>query len=227
MRRALFLALVGVVMAGCLESDEPSQSFFLRPQPTGPLPPMTPASTDAAVRVDTMRRRILATNPAIGAKPTFHTIGAPQPEIFHRSTGDIFITEGLVKLCSSDGQLATVMALELGKIVREREAATSDKVRVHTSLPPIDQRFGTDDRFGGTADRTDWKELYELDKERKNRRKPLPLPDPQVLAKDYVIKAGFTAYDIETARPILEGAAANNALEKQITSMPATAGQPY
>jgi hypothetical protein len=228
MRRALILALVGMITAGCLETDEPSQSYFLRPQPTGTLPPMSPASTDAAVRVDTMGRRLLAANPAIGAKPTFHTIGAPQAEIFHRGTGDIFVTEGLVRQCSSDGQLASVMALEMGKIVREREAATPDKVRVHDTLPPIDQRFGSDDQFGGTADRTNWKELHELDKERKNRRnKPLPLPDPQVLAKDYVMKAGFTAYDMETARPILEGAAANTALEKQITAPPATAGQPY
>ena len=227
MRRALIMAMIGLATTGCLESDEPSQSYFLRPQPSGPVPPMTPASTDAAVRVDTMGRRLLAANPAIGAKPTFHTIGAPQAEIFHRGTGDIFVTEGMVKQCSSDGQLATVMAMELGKIVREREAATPYKVRVREPLPPIDQRYGNDDQFGGTADRTNWKELHELDKERKSRRKPLPLPDPQGLAKDYVMKAGFTAYDIETARPILDGAAGNTALEKQITTPPATVGQPY
>lgn len=227
MRRALTLAIIGLCTAGCLETDEPSQSYFLRPQPSGPLPAMSPASTDAAVRVDTMGRRLLAANPSIGAKPTFHTIGAPQAEIFHRGTGDIFVTEGLVKQCSTDGQLATVMATELGKIVREREAATPDKIRYREPLPPIDQRYGNDDQFGGTADRTNWKELHELDKERKNRRKPLPLPDAQALAKDFVMKAGFTAYDMESTRPILEGAANTNALEKQITAPPATVGQPY
>jgi len=228
MRRALKIGLLGLLAAGCLEPDEPTQSYFLRPQPSGPLPPMTPASTDSALRVDTMGRKLLAANPSIGAKPMFHTIGAQQAEIFHRGTGDIFITEGLVKQCSTDGQLATVLATEMAKFVREREAATSDKVRVKNLTPPIEPPLGTDDMMFGTSDRSNGKELYELDQQRKkNKQKPLPLPDPTKLAREYVMNAGFTVYDIDTAAPILQGATANTALEKQMTSPPPAVNQPY
>lgn len=226
MRHALKFGILGLLASGCLE-EEPTQSYFLRPQSPASMPVMTPASTDSALRVDTMGRRLLASNPAIGAKPMFHTIGSPQAEIFHRGTGDIFVTEGLVKQCSTDGHLATVLATEMAKFVREREAATSDKLKVRELTPPIEPRLGGDDLFSGTSDRSNGKELFELDQQRKNRRKPLPLPDAEKLAREYVINAGFTIYDYETTGPILQGAAVNTTLEKQITAPPPTVNQQY
>src|SRR5262245_25790007 len=84
----------------------------------GPVPP---ASIQAAARVDTLGRSILAANPQLGIQPLFRTIGAPQPEIFHHGTFEIDITEGLVNQCTTDAQLAAVLASELGKLVSERE----------------------------------------------------------------------------------------------------------
>src|SRR5438876_12044934 len=65
-----------------------------------------PSSLDAAARVDQIGRRLIAANKAAGLQPLFRTIGASQPEIFHRGTAEIDITEGLVKQCASEGQLA-------------------------------------------------------------------------------------------------------------------------
>src|SRR5262245_26600377 len=134
MRYAL-ICLGTLNIIGCIEPEAPSKTNFYQSPPTA-MPSVAPASTDAAARVDTMGRRILAANPAIGAKPLFTTIGAPQSEVFHRGMSDIVVTEGLVRQCNDD-QLAAVLSLELAKMVREREAAAPAQVRTRDPLPPI------------------------------------------------------------------------------------------
>src|SRR5439155_13808705 len=70
----------GLAAAGCYSFDEPRpESFVRKAEPQIALPTLTPGSTEAAARVDTVGRGILAANPRIGAKPLFRTIGAPQP----------------------------------------------------------------------------------------------------------------------------------------------------
>src|SRR5262245_41303759 len=104
----------GLAAAGCFSFDEPrTDDFFIRAQSPKAPPTLSPGSTEAAARVDTIGRGILAANPTIGAKPLFRTIGAPRPEIFHRGTEDVYVTEGLVRLCETDGQLAAVLCAEL------------------------------------------------------------------------------------------------------------------
>lgn len=217
MRYALFVA-VGFAASGCLDPEEPAQSYFHRPQAPAALPDMTPGSTEAAARVDTVGRQIVAANPRLGIQPMFRTVGSPQPEVFHRGTTDVFVTEGLVKQCANDAQLTAVLCVELGKMIREREAATPDKIRARDPLPPMDARLGEDDRAGGTTDRTDLYQLQQYDKERRQRSKPLPLPDPLALARDYVTKTGYAPFEVDNVRPILQAASANTTLEKQISA---------
>jgi hypothetical protein len=231
MVRGSALAVAGLLAAGCVESPEPASSFYRAPAPTT-LPPLDPASLDAAARVDSLGRKLLAANPEIGARPLFRTVGAPQPEVFHRGTTDVFVTEGLVKQCSTDGQLAGVLATELGKLVRDREVLTPEDVRKPAPLPPIDSRFGNDDRMGGTTDRADYKQWVDYEVERRQHRRPgtaeyeaearrvrrpMPLPDPNALAMSYLQKAGFTPNDLIAARGVMDAAAANSVLERQIT----------
>src|SRR5262249_8242962 len=85
-------------------------------------------------------------------------------------------------------------------------------------LPPMDTRFGNDDRWG-TTDRVTAKELADYDAERKNRKRgsPLPLPEPRTLALVYLQKTGFPPQELSAAEPVLNAAQANAALEKQIT----------
>jgi hypothetical protein len=217
--RCALIALASLAIFGCIDPEEPSTSFLRPPPPHGALPPMDPASTEAAARVDTLGRRILAANPGIGGKPMFNTIGAPQPEVFHRGTDGVFVTEGLVRLCS-DEQLAAVLSLELAKMVRDREAATPANVRTREPMAPIDMRLGNDDRMGGTADRTDLHEYVKYDAERKARRSPPKLPEPQILAQDYLRHTGFRPESIADVDPILKAATAQSGLEKQMTSGP-------
>jgi hypothetical protein len=221
MRHAL--VLVALVFAGCIENEftlnnEPVPSYFRRPEPMAAMPSITPASTETAARVDAVGRQLLAANPQIGAKPLFNTIGAPHVEVFHRGTSDVFVTEGLVKQCCSDGQLAAVLSLELGKMIREREATVPNAVRTRNALPPMDDRLGPDDRMGGTTDHANWKDEVDYDIQRKAQHKRLRLPEPTLLARDYLAKAGFPPDDLNAVQPLLQEAAAKMLIEKQITA---------
>ncbi len=215
MRYAL-MVVSAIAFAGCIETDDPAMSYFRRPEPLEMMPAISAASTETATRVDAMGRRLLAANPQIGAKPMFHTVGAPHVEVFHRGTSEVFVTEGLVKQCSSDGQLAAVLCVELGKMIREREASVPSVVRTGNSQPPMDDRLGLDDHFGGTTDSANWKDAVEYDKQRKSQNKRLRLPEPTLLARDYLGKAGFDPQELQTVQPLLQEAANKMLIEKQI-----------
>src|SRR5262249_58343596 len=134
-------------------SDNP----FSAPQAAPPVTQASyaPAGLDTAARVDTLGRSILAANPQIGVRPMFRTIGAPQPEIFHQGTAEIKITEGLVRQCRSDAELAVVLCYELGKMVSERESLARPWNRTQERELPPDVRFPGDNG----ADRTNLAEL--------------------------------------------------------------------
>jgi hypothetical protein len=210
--------LGGLAVAGCFTFDEPAKESLFRAPPPGPPPNLTPASTEAAARVDQLGRRILAANPQAAARPLFRTIGAPQPEVFHRGTTDVFITEGLVRQCATDGQLAAILCAELGKLVSEREAQTPAAVRRPEHLPPIDTGIGRDTGWGTAPDQTRLRELADYDKVRRERRQAVAPPDPQALARVYLLRAGYHDDDILAAAPLLQGATAHSNFEKQITA---------
>jgi hypothetical protein len=227
----------GLAAAGCFSFDEQRQeSFFRKPEPQIALPTVSPGSTEAASRVDGIGRGILAANPQIGAKPLFRTIGAPQPEVFHRGTDDVYVTEGLVRLCETDGQLAAVLCAELAKMVAEREAAAPASVRRPERLPPIDIPVASDG-LAGAPDHTRLRELadYEKQKRQQARQEKLPPPDPQRLCEDYLrtylLRSGYKPQDIDAAAPVLHAAARNFAFEQQMGAAlpgvaPTSAGNP-
>jgi len=185
-------------------------------------PALAPASLQAAARVDSLGRKIVAANPQLGVQPLFRTIGATQPEIFHQGTAEVDITEGHVKQCPSDGQLAAVLAMELGKMISEREAFAGPQTRAPEHEPPMDVRIGSDNAGAfGPADQLHRAELAKYDKERRQRATGAASPlDPQALARAYLVKAGFTAADLDAAAPLLHAAAENNTFAKQLLSSP-------
>lgn len=178
----------------------------------------SPATAEAATRVARLGQQVLAANGQLGVRPSFMTVGLPQPAIFHRGSDEIAISEGLVKQCATDNQLAAVLCLELGRMVSEREALAGPQGRKPEYEPPIDSRVGNDGvGAGNTADLTRRGELAKYDQER--RRPTLP-PDPQLLARSYLMKAGYPAEELDAVAPLLRSAT-NTAMEKQLTAGPA------
>ena len=119
--------------AGCLQQDRGllvppgapmPKTTSMRPTMPGPRVPENEAT---ARRVLAVSRKLIDANPQAGLRPLFITAGSPHPEIFHDGGGmngyHVVVSEGLVNQCKTEAELAAVLALEMGKIVAEREAA--------------------------------------------------------------------------------------------------------
>jgi predicted Zn-dependent protease len=217
----MLAALMGVA-GGCATDDSaiprvPDSPFGTTVVPPGPTrASFAPASTAAAARVDAIGRTLLSANPQTGLRPLFVTIGAPQPEVFHRGTADIDITEGLVNQCATDGQLAAILCQELGKMVAEREALACARSRRGSDEPMPAVRITNDSA-------SDLTYLAEQAKYRAPaaREAAHVMPDPQVLARDYLTRAGYPPTELDNAEPLLRAAAANARMEKQLNPGPA------
>lgn len=230
MKRLWTLSLaLGLTSVGCLPmAQKPLQT--VQPSPFGPAPAvltapkqqLSPASKQEALRVDIVGQKLIEANRQVGIRPSFQTLGSPTPELFHRGTIAVVITEGLTKQCRSDGQLAALLAYEMGRMVAEREALASPAMRVPEKLPPLESRVGTDSGgVFGSADGVRLAELARLDKDRvKPDSPPPPPPDPRVLAVSYLEKAGFSAKDLEEVGPLVKQVRGQGDFERQLQGSP-------
>ena len=178
------------------------------------------ATQESALRVASVGKRLVRTNDPKkrDERFIFQCIGAPQSAIFHKSPNTIIITEGLVKKCKTEGELAAVLSIQMGKLISEREVLAGN----HASddrLPPIDVPIGPDSAGPfGSPDGTRMMELAKYEKQRRMRRrtKSTPPPDPMVLARSFLKKGGFTEKELESAKPLIKEAAQNVTLERQM-----------
>src|SRR5215475_1441414 len=113
MVRAIGVALLAAValVGGCvptdfLNLDPPATGAAAVPSsPFTTMSPITPqgnpaakapsAQPELAIAVDRVGQQLVAANKSLGIKPLFLTVQAPQPEIFHRDTGAVFVTDSL------------------------------------------------------------------------------------------------------------------------------------
>jgi hypothetical protein len=218
----MLLGLALLALAGCLPpesghllvNDNPFGSPAVTPAPSRSAFP--PGSTEAGSRVDALARKIIAANPQMGIKPIVITIGTNQPEIFHRGTAEIDITDGMINQCRTEGALAAVLCAELGKMISEREAiAPHHRVTEEREPPPAVQFSG--DTNGDIVRQAELAKYCESDRRRRMATPALP-PDPQVLARDYLTKAGFQPNEMDGVAALLRSAAGNSKFEKQFTA---------
>jgi hypothetical protein len=239
----VLLALV-VTTAGCVPQQQDtrlvSANAFGAPPAAAPRPQVSfkPASSEAAARVEQVAQKVLAANKQTGLRPLIRTIGAPvgdvmtasaktpEPEVFHHGTAEIFVTEGLVKQCPSEGELAAVLCSELAKMVAQREALAASQTRLPERRPPMDVPVGNDNAGSfGPADQTHLAELAKFDDDRRRASRPAPPPpDPQKLARLYLERAGYPAASLDVVAPVLQAAAKNGNFEKQL--LPQTPARP-
>lgn len=224
MGRFVPMVALSLSLAGCL--PEGTRSLLVPESPFGaraPIPPApapvaySPAAQVNAARVDSLGRRLLAANPQMGLKPQFVTIGSPQAEIFHRGTSELDITEGLVNQCTTESQLAAVLCHEFGKMVAEREALTPPRARQAMTEPPPDVRIGDSSNSYGDVTMTALAEQAKFHPPA-YRAPSGPLPDPEVLARDFLTRAGYPPADLNAVAPLLKAARGNTVLEKQLVA---------
>jgi hypothetical protein len=221
------LALIGIV-TGCVSDEQKLTTVSSNPF-SGPtrtqsawMKQAPPATQKISLHVSEIGQKVMAANPQIGRKVAFLTIGDPKPEILHRVRGDngeIYITEGLVNECKSDGELAAVLSQELGKMVSE-EIAKTRPMRDQSSLPLLmSPRVGND--IGGNfgpADGSEQMILARYEKDRKQAQQAIVAPPPpEKLARFYLQNAGFNANDLAAVTPLLRKAEKNDNWEQLMT----------
>jgi hypothetical protein len=211
-----------LLVAGCMEDN---RSLLVTAGPSGePVVAKSlnsvqraPATEEAGKRVIAVGQTIVSANTQLGLRPAFCTAGTPNPEIFHRGTGglegcQIVITEGLVRRCSTDAQLAAVLCTELGKVISEREAHAGPVMRKPERQPISDGRIGNDYSGAfGPSDRTYLMEEAKLNPQRGKRPAP---PAPEALAKQYLVRAGYADTELVKVQALLQEAEKNFTVEK-------------
>lgn len=225
MPQRFWLGCLVLVVSGCVQEESGlsvvSSGFFdgkpaLTETPAGSLIHAA-ASEEAGKRVVQVGGQIVASNPKLGFKPAFTTIGAPWEEIFHRGDKAVFITEGLVRACVTDGQLAAVLCHELGKIAAERQELGATAPPDHG--PPPDARVGNDSGgVFGSPDGTRAMELAVYEQKRRQAAATAMKPvDSEALARAMLQKAGGTPADAEAVAPLLRRADEHITFEKQMS----------
>ncbi len=211
------VAFLGLGSTGCLtDGGAKDKTINGRTSTVIDAPAQNPASLQAAERVDTLGRRIVAQNPFTGLDPLFHTVGVQEPGVFHRGTGEVFITEGLVKKCETDAQLAAVLCSELAKMMAEKRAAKA----IGVDRDPISDVPGGDSAmWGGMApDQTRLAELamHEKKHSRDARRRSAEASDPAALSRELMTGAGFDPKELDAAAPLIRSAGGSEAFQKQV-----------
>jgi len=219
--------LVGLLIAvgGCVQektglSVVASSSFEAKPDltatPAGSLI-HDPASEEAGKRVVQVGGQIVASNPTLGFRPAFTTIGAAGEEIFHRGDKAVFITEGLVRACLTDGQLAAVLCHELGKIAAERQelAATAPQDRGPPPGAPVGNDGGG---VFGSPDGTRTAELAVYEQKRRKAAAAAMTPvDAEALARTILQKGRRNARRCGSGRAATAPADEHTTFEKQMS----------
>lgn len=186
-----------VLLAGCAEmgflpaeKKAEAPTVFLG-KPEGARGPVVQASaapaTEAQARVDKVGKQLLITNPQVALKLTFRTMPSATPDVHHEGELRVVISDGMVAACSTDAQLAGVLALELASIIADRENWQEQGT---DRLPPIEVPIGQDGRMG-YADQIHKAEVAKLGMDRRRPAGSAPTPDPEKLAATYLNKAGY------------------------------------
>jgi hypothetical protein len=206
---------------GCLTPDGewvPVRKVFGWDEVTTPRAPDLPrAHVATAERVETLGRRIVAQNAFTGIEPLFTTVGVPESVLFHKGAEELVVSEGLVKQCKSEAELAAVLCSELGQMVVEKRAARRAGVDRDT-IPDAALPGGTSPA-GGVAD--DPGRAAELAyRERREAKAPALRIDAGEAAKharDLLKGAGFKPEELDRVEPLLRQSERGAALRKQMS----------
>jgi hypothetical protein len=217
------LAVLGLalcpVVAGCATEGQSSLRRALGwDEPKVPKLPRgldLPAHLENSSRVEELGRKIIAQNTFTGIDPLFMCPGIPETALFHRGAEELVISEGLVKRCKTEAELAAVLCSELGQMVAEKRAAR--RVGADRDTFPDTGLPGGVSTAGGTAD--DPARAAELAfRERRQPRTTTTVEpvDAAKLARDLMKGAGFDPAELDRVAPLLKQSDRGAALKKQL-----------
>lgn len=152
------------------------------------------------IRADRIFHRLLHTQSAAG--PVSHLLVVPQPEPLLRSQppDQVIVSLGLLRQCRTDGELATVLSFPLARLLQQPGSASPVLDR-----PPPDVPIGPESSTYGEL--PPWRQA-ELVKTGHAHRQPVRVPsrDPILLARQMVLRAGYSDAEFERGSALVSGA---------------------
>ena len=213
---SLTAVAVAILAAGCKTDGEWSISRMLGWE-DGQAPrtaKMPKADLAVAERVETVGRKIITQNTFTGIEPLFETVGIPEQVLFHRGSAELIVSEGTVKQCKSDGELAAVLCTELAQMMAEKKSAR----RVGSerdSFPEVSVPTSSGLAGGTPDDPARAAERAFLEKQR--RQANGETSDPAKLARDLMSGAGYDPAELERIAPIVKQSSRGLAIQRQMS----------
>src|SRR5262249_21297888 len=147
-------------------------------------------------------------------------IGTAQPTVFHQGSAQLYISDGLVKRCKTEGELAAVLCLELGKMVAEQDTEGAKNRLRDEERGPVGPPGGrdivgarSDPDLTQSADQGTWEQSRGCGG---RSSQPLPPADAHVLARGYLQKAGYNPDELTKVGSLLRAAELNPQFEQQL-----------
>ena len=187
--------------------DEP-RSFDMKNPPKATNLPV-------AERVEMLGRKIIVQNTFTGIEPQIFTIGVKESVLFHRSSEELFISEGLVNKCKTEAELAAVLCAELGQMVAEKRAA---KMTGRDVDPIRDPGYGGGPVLGGgtPVDAGQQANLAYHEKRYPRGNAGTDAADAAGTARALLKGAGFDPADLDRVEPLLKQSDRGKNLRKQM-----------
>lgn len=160
------------------------------------------------VRVQQTAQRLYQANPWLRVRPQWYVTTGDTPGVNTQGEQYAMVSSGLVQ-SASDGQLAAVMALQLGDLMaaRQRVAIQSVQNRRETSPPP--------DFYQLHDGMTSSQALLDLaaqakfrgdprDPRRREQQQQIPFNDAPTCARQILVQAGYSEHELDQAAPLLQ-----------------------
>jgi predicted Zn-dependent protease len=208
MNRRFALRLLGGLafgFAGCLGSQLEKNSVVTS-RDQAKAPKVSPASLQVAGRVDELAHRVIDQNTFTGIEPVVTVIGVPDAVLFHRGPSQLFISEGLVKKCKTDAELAAVLCSELGQMMSQKRAGVRvgrDRDANPAPAPPEDANGVVE------AERA-------LQQRRAKERLAKDQSDANQLARQLLKGAGFDPAELDRVDKMVKQSDRGEAIKKQM-----------
>lgn len=196
-----------LLCGGCTAPQTLSPVSGMGPEPfakPAPAPP-NPALAAYQERVTTTGYKLVAANGEAmqQLRPNWTVIEGNNPGVLYEGE-QAYLTDGLVRACATEGQLAAVMSWTMGQMYHARQARLAANAAALSVRPPETFRVGHDGSGFTEADpafQAQYRREMELQKER--RLAKMPAPEPLIIARQVVAQAGYSIHELDQVKDLL------------------------
>lgn len=172
------------------------------------------AHIETSRRVEQLGKQILTQNPFTGLEPAFATAGVPETVLFHRGTEMIVVSEGLVKKCKTDAELAAVLCTELGLMVAEQQSLRRAK---NDPIPESALPGGASPAGGTPVDPGLQAEIAFRERGKPRAPRISETEAASKISRELLRGAGFDPAEYDRAEPLVKQSDRGTALRKQMS----------